>query len=704
MTIENDNVSLLSMMIKIFYILNVFLMFSGFLVFFQKSPDCRFTLTLLRSILFFPLLSAQYVYFFFNSNDETLSLILFSEAIFMLLWFCMGHRLHIASSSSYFKPYRLAIFEMTINVLLLISLGFSLVNSTPFLGFESSSLLFSFGNSIVLFTVFQLLVMLNMILRLEEFWKPLPLVRRWSFKYIVLGCSMVSFTYCIIGASRFLSLQFMPDYLLLTGVILLFAFASMLYAYIRHDLSDLEMIVSQLDRPAMSLSVSTVGLALLGFTSLGMNLTGLSVLPVLSCVSVLAGFAVVICVTLSQNMNRAVKVYLSTHFSVKKYEYREAWLDFCNHLQGQLSKDGVAKALASILSRTLYTNNILVWTGNESKGFMPTFFGSISPEKVSCFSGDDRVLGYLRNNNFFYIRDNLDDDEWRIISEEKKTFLRQHNLVLLFPLIISDNFVGLIGVGPEFHSGNYGRDDFDLLAALGTQASSALLTVDMAEELASVRERKVWDKFSSFVLHDLKNAANILSLVQENARVHINNPEFQDDMLECIDDALKRMAKVQDRLNLLKGQIVPKLQLMDVGNFLETVVCKRFERSLSGLLLKTKLPDDVIEINTDPEMLFPVMENVILNALEAGGDNTSVILEVARDDEWVRIFIKDSGPGIAENMLPDKLFDPFKTSKNKGSGIGLWQAKQMVTFLEGEIKAKNNSDKGACFEVRLPLG
>ncbi len=208
---------------------------------------------------------------------------------------------------------------------------------------------------------------------------------------------------------------------------------------------------------------------------------------------------------------------------------------------------------------------------------------------------------------------------------------------------------------------------------------------------------------SSFVLHDLKNAANILSLVQENARTHINNPDFQKDMFECIDDALKRMGKVQSRLNLLKGKIVPHWQSLDLGNFLSLTVGKRFARTLSGLQLKSVLPPTACVIKTDPEMLFPVLENIILNALEAGGDNTAVVMEVTMDKEWVNISIKDDGPGIDEQLLPDKLFDPFKTSKPKGSGIGLWQAKQMVTFLEGELSAKNIKSSGACFTMRLPV-
>ena len=65
--------------------------------------------------------------------------------------------------------------------------------------------------------------------------------------------------------------------------------------------------------------------------------------------------------------------------------------------------------------------------------------------------------------------------------------------------------------------------------------------------------------------------------------------------------------------------------------------------------------------------------------------------------------IIDNGPGIAAELLPEALFEPFKTTKDGGSGIGLWQVKRVLTSLEGTISADNNPDGGAQFVIRLPL-
>jgi putative PEP-CTERM system histidine kinase len=270
------------------------------------------------------------------------------------------------------------------------------------------------------------------------------------------------------------------------------------------------------------------------------------------------------------------------------------------------------------------------------------------------------------------------------------------------PLTIGEQMLGLIALGPEFTGGKYGTDDFDLLTALGTQTASALLAVRMAEELALAREQKAVDIMSAFILHDVKNAAGMLSLIRQNAADYMDDPEFQQDMLETIDDALKRMGKVQTGLKTLKGEITPTLKDKDLEAVLSQNLGQLKKRLLS---LEIALHCEArITIETDPDLLRTILENLLLNAFEAGGNGTKVNIRCYQNShEKAMLEISDNGPGLPSELLPDAVFEPFKTTKTKGSGIGLWQVKRIVASLNGTITAANCKSGGARFCVGLPI-
>jgi signal transduction histidine kinase len=174
-------------------------------------------------------------------------------------------------------------------------------------------------------------------------------------------------------------------------------------------------------------------------------------------------------------------------------------------------------------------------------------------------------------------------------------------------------------------------------------------------------------------------------------------------MLEVVDDALRRMAKVQERLSVLKGETAPVWQDLELCRFLNDL-CRQLGKKLAGIEIKLDCHTE-IRVHTDPGLLSPILENVLLNVLEAGSDGTIVRIDAGTDDEKGQAVIEilDNGPGIPQELLPDALFEPFKTTKPNGSGIGLWQAKQLVTGLRGTISADNLAEGGARFTVKLPL-
>ena len=88
-------------------------------------------------------------------------------------------------------------------------------------------------------------------------------------------------------------------------------------------------------------------------------------------------------------------------------------------------------------------------------------------------------------------------------------------------------------------------------------------------------------------------------------------------------------------------------------------------------------------------------------ATQAEG-TVSVLLETK--GEFACIHIEDNGTGMSEEFIRTQLFKPFNTTKgNAGMGIGVFEAKQFVEEVDGQIKVKSEVDSGTCFSLILPL-
>ncbi|MCJ7604125.1 MAG: hypothetical protein MUO63_21825 [Desulfobulbaceae bacterium] len=97
----------------------------------------------------------------------------------------------------------------------------------------------------------------------------------------------------------------------------------------------------------------------------------------------------------------------------------------------------------------------------------------------------------------------------------------------------------------------------------------------------------------------------MLSLIRDNAASHNNNPEFQQDLLQTIDDALRRMTKVKTRLDSLKGEIEPKWREVDLGKLSKSISLKLMRR-LPGHKIDILCPQPVC-ITSDQQLLERIL-------------------------------------------------------------------------------------------------
>ncbi|MFZ1985540.1 MAG: XrtA/PEP-CTERM system histidine kinase PrsK [Desulfatitalea sp.] len=687
------------------YALDLILLFSCVLDARPIAAERRLSFMLLRLIAFVPLLAGQYAYFYFQPTAQPIPTLFLSENFFALLLLLLAYRLQqlLKPDGPLFvlKRYRWLPWAVAAVVA---AVGAIWLFAEPAHETVAGGLILPYFGQLYFSALFVLLGALILAWRLESFWRQLGPRERRQYRHLIIGAFVLIGSLTWSASYRMAYLRLADEHLLLLAILFGIAWLLIVDSVARHRLLNRKIFISRkVVYSAIAPVLFSIYLIVLGGISLLIRTFGWSLPFVLQWLLIVLGLLLIVTLAFSSIVRGHIKYFVSTHFYVNKYEYRDEWLAFSELLQGKLSEKDVVDALRRILLESLYTRTITIWLGDTLTGFrcMADPAGP-TPTLDLTLAADDALVGYLQSARYLNVAAAGEDPRAQRIVDQKTAFLQAGGWVLVSAMTIGGQCVGLIGLGPEYTSGKYGRDDFDLLAALGSQAASALLAARTAERLAHARELSAWDTLAAFVLHDIKNAATMLGLVRQNAPEHIHDPEFQQDMLASIDDALKRMTKVQTRLKTLKGEIVAVLGPLELRGFLDEAI-QKLTRKLPHLHIVLHCPQP-LTIQTDPEFLHHILENLLLNAFEAGSGVTAVRIEVAPlAPDSIQIQLTDDGPGIPAEMLPDRLFEPFATTKEKGSGIGLWQVRRLAQSLNGTIEAGNAKEGGGCFQVRLPL-
>jgi len=209
-------------------------------------------------------------------------------------------------------------------------------------------------------------------------------------------------------------------------------------------------------------------------------------------------------------------------------------------------------------------------------------------------------------------------------------------------------------------------------------------------------------KFSLMVAHEVKNPLSIikssLDVLKGDPAVSCNNT-----VVFYMEDEIRRLNHLIEDFLAFARPGRPCFRQVDVSALIREIVEKfQLQKADSGVEIRSEIPPQLYHGSMDPDMFSRVITNILKNALEANGDKGVVLIRVSGEDKTLRIDIEDLGDGIDKANI-DKLFEPFFTTRSKGTGLGLAYALQVVKAHNGTITARNRTKRGACFSVEVPL-
>ena len=170
-------------------------------------------------------------------------------------------------------------------------------------------------------------------------------------------------------------------------------------------------------------------------------------------------------------------------------------------------------------------------------------------------------------------------------------------------------------------------------------------------------------------------------------------------MLMTVGNVVERMNKLM--LQLRTGATpVEKPRPVDLETVIRDVCVAKSEHNAS---IEMDLTPGISAMG-HTDQLEHVIGHLVQNALDATDGRGKVTVRLRRDDDAAVIEVTDSGVGMTQEFVRDRLFKPFQTTKATGMGVGVYESAQYVTERGGRILVDSTPDVGTRVRVVLPLG
>jgi putative PEP-CTERM system histidine kinase len=540
---------------------------------------------------------------------------------------------------------------------------------------------------------------LEYILRLT----PDPL--RYKIKYVLIGLGAVA-GYGIYQASQLLMLPvWNSDFVLVGALATLISIGLIVFGFGRLRLREVRgkvYVSPQLLYGSVTFLVIGIYLLTVGLIGEVIRHTGKPLSVGLSILVVFVAILGLVVVLFSRAARASVRQFIARHFYRSKYDYRAKWLEVTEAFGLCVTAEEVLDRLLELLGRTFGAERLSIWVRFEADGQYHQV-RSVNTEPPPPPLWDDHpLIAKLMKSDDPVHADKLKATSEVTLDAGHEALAPTHP-ILCVPIRSERQLMGFIALSQQFRRARYGQDDFDLLRAIAHHAGMLHSLARMAEEKSEAGELEALHRFSAFCLHDLKNLAAKLSLVVQNAEVHGHDPAFRQSAMRTVAATVQKMMSLITKLSL-QSTHPGTSELVDVPAAIAEAVS-----SLEGKLRVQVQSAHVPPIRIVREQLQQVLLNIILNAQQGmaqgewpRSDEPDLFILAEQHNGSVVITVQDRGPGISAEKLRT-LFQPFKSTKAAGLGLGLYQCKRIVEEHGGSIQVNSEPGQGTQVRIRLPI-
>jgi putative PEP-CTERM system histidine kinase len=430
------------------------------------------------------------------------------------------------------------------------------------------------------------------------------------------------------------------------------------------------------------LAVAIVGMLLRGFG----GDWGL----VLQLAMLFGSIVVLVTVLSSGSFRQRLKFLISRNFFTHRYDYRIEWLKFIDLVSAPREAEELQVRIIRALAEFVDSPGGMLWSLGPGTGYSPTARWKLRADNGAKVAVDDPFVAGFRDGGWIQEHSfGAAGEAWPFASPRAW---------LAVPLAHRHEIVGFVVLDRGRHPVGLDWEAFDLLRAAGRQAASYLAEERSTKGLRDAELLTEYSKRFAFVVHDIKNLASQLGLVVSNARRYIDDPDFQRDMLQTVEDSVARMNNL---LSQLKADVAPRP--IPLANPEAIVAAVAGEFASGSVIVETSGDNTDTAVAITPERLRSALAHLVQNALDASPPGDPVIISARRLGSQFIIAVADRGAGMNESFIRDELFLPFRSTKSGGYGIGAFQTRELIRMAGGDIEVISELGVGTTMRITLPV-
>jgi signal transduction histidine kinase len=406
----------------------------------------------------------------------------------------------------------------------------------------------------------------------------------------------------------------------------------------------------------------------------------------------------------------------------KRVDHRETLVRSSREMVSIVDIEHLSDSLIRTVARALGTEKASLYLLEEPKGVY-NLKARIGVEKEQYEEGtllrDDPIIQELQNNREGIVKEELEIARKDTGTQRAVERMRRLEAEISVPILSKGKLIGILNLGHKEEKEIYSGEDLELLSTLANQAAIAIENARLYENLkqsqATLRRA---DRLSSLGLltaglaHEIRNPLVAIRTFTQLLPERYDDAEFREGFQGL---ALKEVDRICGLINDLLSFARPSRPNVAEENMNDVVdgIARILETEAKekGVEITRDFGTKLPKVWIDREQMKQVFMNLILNAIQAMKEGGSIFIstrltakdEAANSGQFVQVEVRDTGVGIPADNL-DHIFDPFFTSKDEGSGLGLSISHQIVQEHGGYVTVASKVGVGTTFLINLPVG